>query len=355
MPQTRCPWPAMQTRALTLPSDVLHRHVRHHEQGPSEDANAEAEVETEALVLDSGTDQDPLEPQASSGAVRNLDNDNIRVEPTGPLWQRLQDGTKSSQLFGQATEAVAAVHESQKSWNASFSLGSEHQMNPHGSLGHVHVDQETNPRDVETLMAVRQEQPFVPLTASTEGDQRLIQPANMEQPELLAQHLVSSTMSVYPKTPSPAIASGNFEGRRQESMPQNRPFLQNPGLLDTQRLSDANWYHDFEEFGEDAYSFRDPFPIMPDSAALDFMDGIDPFHLPSRTTCLSPSSQRSNDDIPDERFEKLKQCWPKRRDDAIRLMRTLWQDVVSHTEDNLFSQALAPPRVPDDHRQSGSR
>jgi hypothetical protein len=328
---------------------VLHRHVRRHAQGLSEDADAEVEAEVE----DSGTGQDRIELQVSSGAVRNLDNDTIIFEPTAPSWRRLQDGTTSSQLIGQTTEPVAAAHESHPSWNAGFSSGLEHQMNPHERLGHVHVDQDTNPRDADTFMAVHQEQPSFPLSASTEGHQRPIQPADMQQPEILAQHPASSTTSVYPEIPP--IASGIFEGRRQESMPQNRSSLWACGLWDTQSLSAANWYHDFEEFGEGAYSFRDTFPIMPDSAAFDFMDVTDPIHLPNRAPCLSPPSQRSNDDIPDERFEKLKRCWPNRRDDAIRLMRTLWQDVVSHTEENLFSQAFSPPRSPDDHRQSGSR
>ena len=202
-------------------------------------------------------------------------------------------------------------------------------------------------------MVVHQEKPSFPLSASTEGHQGSMQPADLQKPESLAQNPVSSTTSVYPAiTP---IASGTFDDRQQESMPQNRSSLQARELLDTQSLSAANWYHDFEEFGEGACSFRNPFQIMPDSAAFDFMDINDPIHLPNHISYLSPPSQRSNDDIPDERFEKLKRCWPNRRADAVCFMRTLWQDVVSHTEENLFSQAFPPPRVPDDHRQPGSR
>ena len=119
--------------------DVLHRHVKHHAQGPSKDAEAEAEV------FDSGTDQDLIEPQASSGALGNLDNDTIIVVPTAPPWQQFQDETPSLQLIGQVTEPVAAAQQNHPSWDASFSSVLEHQMNRYERSGHVHVEQETNP------------------------------------------------------------------------------------------------------------------------------------------------------------------------------------------------------------------
>nr|KAK5442942.1 hypothetical protein LTR18_005619 [Exophiala xenobiotica] len=42
--------------------------------------------------------------------------------------------------------------------------------------------------------------------------------------------------------------------------------------------------------------------------------------------------------IPDERFDRVRQCWPTRKADAQSRCQ-LWNEVVSHPEDNLFSQS----------------
>lgn len=292
--------------------------MRHHEQVPSGDAavrvGGEADTEAATLVL-------------NSGAVRNLDNAAIILEPTAPPWQQLEDGTVSSQLLVQDTEQVAAAHESHPSWSGSFSLDLEHNIHPPERSEYVHIDHDTNLRVADTSMSVHQERPLFAQSASTEEHQRPLQPADVPQPGAFARYPMPTTTPGYPEAP-----------RTLE-----------------QSFSATGWYPDLEGFGENPYSSQDPFPTLAGSDAFDFMDAFDPIHLPNRTPVLSPSSQRSNDDIPDKRFEKLKRCWPNRRDDAIRLMRTLWQDVVSHTEKNLFSQPLHPPRVPDDHRRSGSR
>ncbi|KAK5235465.1 hypothetical protein LTR47_003650 [Exophiala xenobiotica] len=42
--------------------------------------------------------------------------------------------------------------------------------------------------------------------------------------------------------------------------------------------------------------------------------------------------------IPDERFDRVRQCWPTRKADTQTRCQ-LWNEVVSHPEDNLFSQS----------------
>lgn len=61
---------------------------------------------------------------------------------------------------------------------------------------------------------------------------------------------------------------------------------------------------------------------------------------------LSPSYPRQvmhvspKDNIPDERYAKIASLWPLRKPAPRRLIHTLWRDVASYSEDNIFSQPL---------------
>ncbi len=60
--------------------------------------------------------------------------------------------------------------------------------------------------------------------------------------------------------------------------------------------------------------------------------GLSPLNL--RQMHHSPTK----DDIPDERYAKIASLWPMKKKTPRRLIQTLWHDVASYPEDNIFSQ-----------------
>lgn len=78
--------------------------------------------------------------------------------------------------------------------------------------------------------------------------------------------------------------------------------------------------------------------IWGDSAMMNFM-GVDsgPPALISRAKKQRPSFTR---DVPDERFERVERLWPLRRGTTqSRLGQTLWDQVIAHDQDSLFSES----------------
>ncbi|KIW14918.1 hypothetical protein PV08_07703 [Exophiala spinifera] len=66
------------------------------------------------------------------------------------------------------------------------------------------------------------------------------------------------------------------------------------------------------------------------------------FSFPAQT--LQPASRRSRsprEDIPDERFDRVRYCWPTKKADT-RSYQT-WNEVVAHPEDNVFSRSPPEP------------
>ena len=74
--------------------------------------------------------------------------------------------------------------------------------------------------------------------------------------------------------------------------------------------------------------------------------GHSPFDVPysfeynlavNSTVPLHPENAHDNYQIPNERFARVEQCWPIRSPTVIRLMSTLWHDIIFNSTGNLFS------------------
>lgn len=111
-------------------------------------------------------------------------------------------------------------------------------------------------------------------------------------------------------------------------------------------------YHDLSHWLENTVDVgMQPLPygldIWGDSAMMDFMDLAEPF--PTQPTPRQPVRQKQSfsKNVPDERFQRVERLWPLRRSIPPHMLgQTLWQQVVDHSEDNLFSDSALSAQHP---------
>ncbi|KAK5040101.1 hypothetical protein LTS07_000598 [Exophiala sideris] len=87
----------------------------------------------------------------------------------------------------------------------------------------------------------------------------------------------------------------------------------------------------------------DPLWDAPDFAAFNiaFPTSWMPVPNPPSQSIYGVSSLHApRDDIPDERFDRVREHWPTVKTDA-QISRRIWDQVVSHPEDNIFSQPVS--------------
>ena len=100
--------------------------------------------------------------------------------------------------------------------------------------------------------------------------------------------------------------------------------------------------HDLSHWLETCDVDMQPLPygldLWGDSAMMDFMDMTEAFPavpLPRSVPRHRPSFTK---DVPDERFHRVERLWPLRRNTTQSSSgQTVWEQVVAHTEDSLFS------------------
>ncbi|KAI1625265.1 hypothetical protein EDD37DRAFT_381912 [Exophiala viscosa] len=100
---------------------------------------------------------------------------------------------------------------------------------------------------------------------------------------------------------------------------------------------------DFDLAGAD-----DPRWNAPDFAAFNFAFPtcwIPNPSQPSQPTYGVDSLHTPRDDIPDERFDRVRKYWPTVKTDA-QISRRIWDQVVTHPEDNIFSQSVSSFATP---------
>ncbi|KIW68028.1 hypothetical protein PV04_04001 [Phialophora macrospora] len=101
------------------------------------------------------------------------------------------------------------------------------------------------------------------------------------------------------------------------------------------------------------------------SLGLNIWDDLPPFEFGSipggSTLGLSPSYSRQlvhsppTGDISDERYAKIASLWPTKKQTPRRLIQTLWRDVASYPEDNIFSQPMEAADEEDIRSRTPSR
>jgi len=119
--------------------------------------------------------------------------------------------------------------------------------------------------------------------------------------------------------------------------------------------------HDLSHWLETCDVDMQPLPygldLWGDSAMMDFMDMSQAFPavpLPRSTPRHRPSFTK---DVPDERFHRVERLWPLRRNTTQSSSgQTMWEQVVAHTEDSLFSDPGMAEQYAHSHpvRRTGS-
>lgn len=77
--------------------------------------------------------------------------------------------------------------------------------------------------------------------------------------------------------------------------------------------------------------------------------------MTSRQDARLSNGAKLGDNIPNERFTRVEQCWLTRPSNVSRLIRTLWWDVIHTDVDNIFSAAQVPPSDAQYIHNQGSR
>jgi hypothetical protein len=83
--------------------------------------------------------------------------------------------------------------------------------------------------------------------------------------------------------------------------------------------------------------------------------GFDEDHLTARQFAEPSDSSKLSDNIPNERFARVEQCWLTRSSNISRLMRTLWLEVIHTEADNIFHEHCFPSSEAQNKCNQGSR
>ncbi|ETI24107.1 hypothetical protein G647_03476 [Cladophialophora carrionii CBS 160.54] len=116
--------------------------------------------------------------------------------------------------------------------------------------------------------------------------------------------------------PYPPDSGGPVDRRVADPFDAVQSWLEPPDLS-----LGLNIWDDLPQFG---------FGSIPGGSTL----GLSPSY--SRVLVRSPPT----DDISDERYAKIASLWPMKKQTPRRLIQTLWRDVSSYPEDNIFSQPM---------------
>jgi hypothetical protein len=133
----------------------------------------------------------------------------------------------------------------------------------------------------------------------------------------------------------------------QQIMPQQAQMMQ---PTRTPLSQDAQMYpmytqsltHDLSHWLETCDVDMQPLPygldLWGDSAMMDFMDMSDAFLSVPAPRSVPRQRPSFTKDVPDERFHRVERLWPLRRNTTQSSSgQTMWEQVVAHTEDSLFS------------------
>jgi len=215
------------------------------------------------------------------------------------------------------------------------------------SLGTHHTLQNTLDPSLQHAIPVQSATGIAGLNSMPLYEQQLPAPNTLHR--MSSQHdgscLIEAALQAAGPMQQPSFTFQNQLGT-QQIMPQETQ-IQPPSThlsQDTQMypMYTQSLTHDLSHWLETCDVDMQPLPygldIWGDSAMMDFMDMSEAFPavpLPRSVPRHRPSFTK---DVPDERFHRVERLWPLRRNTTQSSSgQTVWEQVVAHPEDSLFS------------------
>ena len=215
------------------------------------------------------------------------------------------------------------------------------------SLGTHHTLQNTLDPSLQHAIPVQSATGIAGLNSMPLYEQQLPAPNTLHR--MSSQHdgscLIEAALQAAGPMQQPSFTFQNQLGT-QQIMPQETQ-IQPPSThlsQDTQMypMYTQSLTHDLSHWLETCDVDMQPLPygldLWGDSAMMDFMDISEPFPavpLPRSVPRHRPSFTK---DVPDERFHRVERLWPLRRNTTQSSSgQTVWEQVVAHPEDSLFS------------------
>lgn len=180
-------------------------------------------------------------------------------------------------------------------------------------------------------------------------------------------------------TPHPSHDEVNFDPRRASAQFQNmgpspaasrfnygEEFYSRMNGMHDQMTPDMGMGHDVAIMPHDLQNWFDQFDMESQlhtgGSMQEVRNPMENIPLPvkrSPSAISEPQSIRNSGSpstiIPTERFAKVERCWPNRHSNPLRVMPTLWWDLASKEDDNLFSNGNLSAEALEQNRQCGSR